>query len=336
MNTTKNISALSRIMLVVSSALLVISIFLPIWKIDLAAPQYPEGLQLLIFANNLGGNVDIINGLNHYIGMKTLHANEFIEFTVLPYIIGFFALLSLISAIAGKRRMLNVLFILFVFFGVVAMVDFWRWEYNYGHNLDPTAAIIVPGMAYQPPLIGYKQLLNFGAYSVPAIGGWFFISSGLLMLLSIIREKRFSFRSEKIAKSALAALFLIVLAACGNKKPETIKLNSDKCDYCKMTISDPKFGAELVTDKGRIYKFDDIACMQNYKKENPNVANSRSFVCDFLQSGNFIEAEKAFFIHGDNVASPMAGNIAGFSIKDSAIAYSNRLGGQLLLWSEIK
>ena len=61
------------------------------------------------------------------------------------------------------------------------MYDFWRWEYNYGHNLNPDAAIIVPGMAYQPPLIGFKQLLNFGAYSMPDIGGWIFVSAGALV-----------------------------------------------------------------------------------------------------------------------------------------------------------
>jgi copper chaperone NosL len=66
------------------------------------------------------------------------------------------------------------------------MYDFWRWEYNYGHNLNPDAAIIVPGMAYQPPLIGYKQLLNFGAYSMPDIGGWIFIGVGVLLFLCVI------------------------------------------------------------------------------------------------------------------------------------------------------
>jgi copper chaperone NosL len=77
---------------------LVISIFVPIWRIDLDAPQYPEGLAMLIYSNALGGDVEIINGLNHYIGMQTLHAENFIEFTVLPYIIGAFALLCLLVA----------------------------------------------------------------------------------------------------------------------------------------------------------------------------------------------------------------------------------------------
>ena len=69
------------------------------------------------------------------------------------------------------------------------MVDFYRWNYNYGHNLDPNAAIIVPGMSYQPPLIGYKQLLNFGAYSMPATGGMLFITTGILLLLVVLIER---------------------------------------------------------------------------------------------------------------------------------------------------
>ena len=165
-----------------------IAVFVPIWQIELQAPQYPEGLNLKILANGLGGDVEIINGLNHYIGMKTLHSEDFIEFSILRPIILCFAVLSLLVAVSGKNKLLYFLFFLFVIFGVVAMVDFWRWEYNYGHDLDPHAAIIVPGMAYQPPLIGFKQLLNFGAYSIPDIGGWLFISSGCLMLGSVILE----------------------------------------------------------------------------------------------------------------------------------------------------
>ena len=87
----KNIGIFSTALLVIAGVLLVISLFNPIWRIELDAPQYPEGLALTIHANKIGGEVDIINGLNHYIGMKTLHAEEFIEFTVLPYIISLFA-----------------------------------------------------------------------------------------------------------------------------------------------------------------------------------------------------------------------------------------------------
>jgi copper chaperone NosL len=70
------------------------------------------------------------------------------------------------------------------------MVDFYRWEYEYGHDLDPAAAIIVPGMAYQPPLIGYKQLLNFSAWSWPDVGGYLLVGTALLLVAGSVIEIR--------------------------------------------------------------------------------------------------------------------------------------------------
>ncbi len=88
----KNIklTGLARVITFICGIALIAVLFVPLWQIELAAPQYPEGLVLKMYPNKLGGNVDVINGLNHYIGMKTLHANNFIEFTVLPYIIRIF------------------------------------------------------------------------------------------------------------------------------------------------------------------------------------------------------------------------------------------------------
>src|SRR5579864_510585 len=164
-----------RMLFILSGISLFTILFFPMWQIQLSAPQYPEGLVMLIYPNKIGGNVDIINGLNHYIGMKTIHTDDFLEFTILPYIICFFSVLFIITGMVGKRKLTNISFVLFVCFGVIAMADFWKWEYNYGHHLNPDAAFIVPGMSYQPPLIGFKQLLNFGAYSIPDTGGWIFV-----------------------------------------------------------------------------------------------------------------------------------------------------------------
>ena len=175
----QNMSSLQRLLIGLCGLTLVAVIFLPIWRIELDAAQYPEGLELQIYSYKLAGQVEIINGLNHYIGMKTLHESDFIEFTVLPYVIGFYALFFLLVAIVNKRKLLYFLFFSFLLFGVVAMVDFYIWEYNYGHNLDPDAPIKVEGMSYQPPLIGYKELLNFGAYAITDIGGWIFIVRGV-------------------------------------------------------------------------------------------------------------------------------------------------------------
>ena len=176
-----SLKIITRILCVLAGIILFITLFLPIWKIELDAPQYPEGLEMYIHAGKLSGEVEIINGLNHYIGMKELHAEDFIEFTVLPYLIGFFALLGLVVALVNRKWLLYVWLIGFALFGIGTVIDFYLWLYDYGHNLDPTAPIQVPGMTYQPPLIGFKQLLNFGAYSIPAIGGWVMFGAVFLM-----------------------------------------------------------------------------------------------------------------------------------------------------------
>ena len=198
MKNQRKLSKLSRAILLLGGIALLAVIVLPIWRIELIAPQYPEGLELLIYSYKLDGQVDIINGLNHYIGMKVLNANDFIEFTVLPYIIAVYAALFLIAGLVGSRKFLYVLFGLFLLFGVVAMVDFYMWLYDYGHNLDPAAAIKVPGMAYQPPLLGYKQLLNFLAFSIPDTGGWIFIGCGVVLAYLVVVEWRASKKTVSI------------------------------------------------------------------------------------------------------------------------------------------
>ncbi|HSN59587.1 MAG TPA: hypothetical protein VLR49_01530, partial [Ferruginibacter sp.] len=247
------ITNLSRALLVLCGLALIAVLFTPLWQIDLMAPQYPEGLILLIYANKLGGNVDIINGLNHYIGMKTLHTDDFVEFKVLPGIIVFFSVLFLIAGIVAKRTWMNILCVLFVAFGVLAMVDFWRWEYDYGHNLNPDAAIIVPGMAYQPPLIGFKQLLNFGAYSMPSTGGWIFVGVGAILLGLVIYEwrKKKKRNLHKYTMSSLITVLLTVTLSSCSTDPQPLRIGQDNCDFCKMTISDKRFGAEVVTKKGK-------------------------------------------------------------------------------------
>ncbi|WP_304343906.1 hypothetical protein [Chryseobacterium koreense] len=186
-----SLSKWSRIFLIICGLGLFVSIFVPLWAIYLEAPQYPEGLAMFLWSHKITGDYQIINGLNHYIGMKTIHQEDFWEFKVLPYALGFFGLLCLIAAFINKKLWLYLTTILFLIFGVAFMVDFWAWEYNYGHNLDPNAAIVVPGMSYQPPLIGFKQLLNFGAYSYPDIGGIImFAVAGILVILAYMEIRK--------------------------------------------------------------------------------------------------------------------------------------------------
>ncbi|MFN8324572.1 MAG: hypothetical protein U0T80_08105 [Flavobacteriaceae bacterium] len=192
------ISMVSKLILLIIATLFIGSLFFPMWQIELEAPQYPEGLVLKLHANKIGGDVEIINGLNHYIGMATLHTENFFEFTVLPYIFGGFAVISLLLIFVAKRKAVLAFFISYILFVILAAIDFYRWNYEYGHNLDPNAAIKVPGMAYQPPLIGYKQLLNFGAYSIPDIGGWMLTACGLLLFFIIFKEYKLYAKKDKL------------------------------------------------------------------------------------------------------------------------------------------
>ena len=302
------------------------------------APQYPEGLILLIYANELAGNVDIINGLNHYIGMKTLHANDFVEFTVLPYIIVFFSICFIGAAILAKRKWMNVLFMLFVAFGALAMVDFWRWEYDYGHNLNPDAAIKIPGMAYQPPLIGFKQLLNFGAFSVPDIGGWIFIAVGALLLGAVIyewRRKKTEILQTSPKPALILGLLILSLSSCSTD-PEPIRIGRDNCDFCRMTISDHRFGAEIITKKGKIYKFDDAHCVKafiNSKKVGQDETAGIYFT-DFVQPHELINVEKVYFLHSPELNSPMNGDLAAFSNEDSLAKILLQFPGFKMNWKD--
>lgn len=328
-----------RLLLLICGLALIAVLFVPMWRIDLVAPQYPEGLVLLIYPHKLSGNVDIINGLNHYIGMKTLHTADFLEFTILPYIIGFFAAAFILVAVTGRKKLLYLLLVLFVGFGILAMYDFWRWEYNYGHNLNPEAAIIVPGMAYQPPLIGFKQLLNFGAYSMPHIGGWIFVSVGVLLLFCTVmawRSSRRIIHKTKLAIAVAAFFLMICLSSCSGG-PEPIKTGTDKCYFCKMTISDVRFGAELVTTKGKIYKFDDVHCIVSYLKTK-DVEPSKIkdvYLTDFCNHHPLINVKKSFLLKSEDLRSPMGGNIAAFDNRDSLLKIQKRYPGNPVNWDEL-
>jgi hypothetical protein len=176
---------LSRL-LVGAAALLLLAVYaFPLWHVRLVAPQYPEGLGMYIHVNTVRGatetDLENINNLNHYIGMHRIEPDAIPELRFMPWIVGALVVGGALVALAGKRKPLFVWFGAFLALGVVGLADFWRWEYDYGHNLDDATAIIkIPGMSYQPPLIGSKQLLNFTATSWPAAAG---IAVGAAFLL---------------------------------------------------------------------------------------------------------------------------------------------------------
>jgi len=162
----------SRIMVAVAALMLILTFFFPLWTIDLNAPQYPEGLGIRIWLDQISGmkpnDLQSINGLNHYIGMKVIDPESIPELKIMPYIIVLMIVFGLLNAYMKNRKLIYIWLILFIVLGVIGMYDFYMWEYDYGHQLNPDAPIKVPGMTYQPPLIGSKQLLNISAVSLPS------------------------------------------------------------------------------------------------------------------------------------------------------------------------
>lgn len=285
-----------------------------------------------IYANKLGGDVEIINGLNHYIGMNTIHEKDFVEFIVLPYLIAALAIFGLLSAIINRKWFFLAWYIFLLLFGVVAMTDFYIWEYNYGHNLDPNAAIKVPGMAYQPPLIGYKQLLNFAAYSMPDSGGWIFVVVGICLTGCTVLELRNKRKNQPPYNKLPLLIALASLLSSCNSDPKEIPYGQASCEHCKMTIMDKRFGCELVTPKGKAYFFDDLSCLTNYTKgkQGGETETGEKYVADYGGSGKLIPLHLAILIDSPSAHGPMGGTIIAFENDKDAEAYLDKHPGKLV------
>ena len=190
-------SRFTRMLTAIASLALAGLFVLPLWRVQLVAPQYPEGLGMRIGISDVRGamptDLDNINGLNHYIGMKHITPAAIPELRYMPWIVAGLILLGLIAAGAGSRKLLLVWIGGFTVLAIAGLADFWRWEYDYGHNIDFEHAIIkIPGMTYQPPLIGVKQLLNFTAISWPDSGAWLALAAfgmGLLAVFITFRQR---------------------------------------------------------------------------------------------------------------------------------------------------
>ena len=183
-----------RLLIAFAALILIATYFVPIWKIDLNAPQYPEGLGLRIWLDEIGGlkpnDLQNINALNHYIGMKAIIPESIPELKIMPFIIAFMIFFGLVNAAIGKPILSKVWIVTFIIVGIVGLIDFYLWGYDYGHNLDPSAPIKVPGMTYQPPLIGSKQLLNIDAVSLPFTGGYIILFSILLTAFAVYHNSK--------------------------------------------------------------------------------------------------------------------------------------------------
>lgn len=138
---------------------------------------------------------------------------------------------------------------------------------------------------------------------------------------------------NKFSKYILFSFFSILLISC-SKEPKPINFGTDDCDYCKMTISDNRFGAEIVTKQGRTYKFDDLHCVKGFLEDNviPKENIYSIWLVDFTGNGKLINSEESFLIQSEELKSPMASNVAAFENEKDLKDYQSGYSGTEIKW----
>lgn len=183
----------ARLAVLGGALLLVLAPLFPLWKITMFAAQFPEGLRLSIYTHKVvggQGGVDLqgINILNHYIGMREISAADFVEMKFIPFALGVFFLIALRTAVFARVGSLVDVTVLFGYFAVFSFAVFWYRMYTYGHQLSPEAPIKV--VAFTPPIFGHQHIANFDVYSYPAAGTFLLLGFGLSLVGLLLYEAR--------------------------------------------------------------------------------------------------------------------------------------------------
>ena len=186
-------------------SLLLLGLFkFPLWNIMLGAPQYPDPLGMDIYIQGIEGveefDIQNINGLNHYIGMRTIpKVEDMWEFQVFPAVVAIMVGLGVIIGLLGFFGKVSYYwflgwFVLMSILGVMGMYDFNLWLIDYGTNLDPKAIMKLENldgtpMTYKPPLLGYQKMLNFDVDSWPATGAYMIFVGMMLTVVAFFVGK---------------------------------------------------------------------------------------------------------------------------------------------------
>ncbi len=186
------LSGKGRALLVAGGVLLLFTLLLPVWMVNLSAPQYPEGLRLWIYPTKITGDLNKINILNHYIGMKKIDAKEFPEFKWLPSFLVGMAILAFLTALIGRKTPLVPMILIFAAVGIFFLFRLDNWLYHYGHDLDPKAAMKIP--PFKPPMLGKLRFANFTVFNYFHVGALTMVLAAVSFILALFDHKLFKRR----------------------------------------------------------------------------------------------------------------------------------------------
>jgi len=187
--TEKKHYRIPTILFVVAALLLLVSIFLPYWKMTLLAPQYPGGLHVTAYVNELAGDVNEIDGLNHYIGMRPLNEAAKFERSVSVFAIGALALLIL-AAIFVHTKWVVLLVLPAILMPVIFLADLQFWLRDFGLNLDETAALSSAIDPFIPQVLGSGKIAQFETVAWPGIGLWLAVAASILCIVGLYFHRK--------------------------------------------------------------------------------------------------------------------------------------------------
>jgi copper chaperone NosL len=140
------------------------------------------------------------------------------------------------------------------------------------------------------------------------------------------------------------AFFLLVLlvpllaGGCGDG-PRAIQVGAEECAHCRMLVSENRFAAQLVTDRGRSHVFDSIECMAEFLDDAVEVPEDRVgslWVTDFSEPGQWLDVGDARFLRSEELRSPMGLNLSAHATEAEAREHQAAFGGELLNWGEVR
>jgi copper chaperone NosL len=363
-----------RVLVGAAALLMVLVYFTPLWTIGLVAPQYRDGLGMYISIDEVRGHdahdLQNINILNHYIGMQPIEPDAIPELEWMPKILGALIVTGLLAAISGNRWVMAGWLAAFLGLGIAGMVDFYMWKVDYGHNLSPDAPIKVPGMTYQPPLIGSKQLLNITASSYPHLGTYILFVASILGLTGVIRAFRRHGREEggsepdapagesrpPTTPSAVVSglvLALLAIPACGptdrDRSEEGDRASRDRAaamvygqdvdPFCGKAVDRVRWGGEFVNADGERTRFRSVECLAGHLlAHGPAAMEGASIrVVDFPDGYRLIPVSDAVFLHTPNLPSPDRLNLMAIHRDNERMILNlqDAYTGPLLNWGQV-
>lgn len=138
-------------------------------------------------------------------------------------------------------------------------------------------------------------------------------------------------------KFIISFLFLLTIISC-TTEPQPLVAGKDECYYCKMRIADTKFGAEIITAKGKLYKFDDIKCMIDFMNSEllSDEKIKNLYAVNYINSQVLLNVNEATFLKSSNLRSPMNSGIAAFGSLTESESFTNDFPGEILTWQQLQ